>query len=243
VRLSLAIILLSVPALIPSLAKAQETERLLPKVVEHAEPFYPSLCRQARISGDVSVRFTTDGQSVIAAEAETGHNLLRQAAEQNVRTWEFAPHEPGAFQVTFRYTIQSGPDSVVFLPSPGVVEILTSPPVLIVDCAWMGLGNWAARLTSTRGRSRVRIEIYAGGGCEDHSLSGYVTTPNGRKDEIDFGYYDSQQGMLGFTVVLNYPTSESVNIFFTGKISGDKLAGTFVDDKGITGLWTAVRDK
>jgi hypothetical protein len=89
----------------------------------------------------------------------------------------------------------------------------------------------------------VEIEIYTGEGCDEHSLTGYVTSTHGQKEEIDFGYYDLQRSMLGFTVVLSSPKQKSSNIFFIGKISGDKLTGTFVDDEGTTGLWMALREK
>ncbi len=98
--------LLSVLAVLAPCARAQESERPVPNVVQHAEPLYPPLARQARISGDVRVRFTTDGESVVSAEGETGHELLRKAAEDNVKTWKFAVHDPGSFIVTFRYRFQ-----------------------------------------------------------------------------------------------------------------------------------------
>jgi hypothetical protein len=66
-RLPQAILLWSVLAVLAPLATAQESEKPLPKVVEHAEPVYPPLPRLARISGEVRATFTTDGQSVTNA--------------------------------------------------------------------------------------------------------------------------------------------------------------------------------
>jgi len=142
-RLARAVPLLSILVLPGLFVMAQEPEKPPPNVVEHAEPGYPSLARMARIMGDVRVRFTTDGQSVISAEAETGHELLRQFAVENVRTWKFAAHDPSTFHVTFRYKILSNENYVVFLPSPVVVEIAAPPPPLYIDCA---------RLVSESGR-------------------------------------------------------------------------------------------
>jgi hypothetical protein len=33
-----------------------------------------------------------------------------------------------------------------------------------------------------------------------------------------------------------------VKVYFVGKVSGGKIKGTFVDDAGTTGEWTAVRE-
>ena len=56
-------------------------------------PFYPPLCRQARISGSVKLRFTVDEQGDTSdVEAVTGHPMLKEAAVQNVRGWKFLPH-------------------------------------------------------------------------------------------------------------------------------------------------------
>src|SRR3989442_15946821 len=88
-------------AAMPS-ALAQQSTEVLPKGVQHTEPIYPPLARQTRIQGEVLVKVTTDGESVRDAEAETGHPLLRKAAQDNSRTWKFVAHTPGTFQVTFR---------------------------------------------------------------------------------------------------------------------------------------------
>lgn len=111
------LMLLSLRAAMPS-AMAQQASEVLPKVIQHSEPMYPPLARQARIQGEVSVKVTTDGESVRAAEAETGHPLLRNAAEDNVRTWKFVTHSPSTYHVTFRYKLVSDNVDVEFLESP-----------------------------------------------------------------------------------------------------------------------------
>src|SRR6266849_6284035 len=117
-RIFQAILVLSVlPAFVLS-ARAQDP-KALPGVVQHAEPKYPPLARQTRIQGEVRVKITTDGESVRDAEAETGHTLLRKAAEDNARTWKFVAHVPGIFHVTFRYKLLSDNTNVEFLESPG----------------------------------------------------------------------------------------------------------------------------
>src|SRR5882762_10235631 len=107
-RIRQAILVLSVLPVFVLSATAQKSPEALPKVVQHTEPMYPPLARQTRIQGEVRVKVTTDGESVRDAEAETGHPLLRKAAEDNTRTWKFATHNPGIFHVAFRYKLSSG---------------------------------------------------------------------------------------------------------------------------------------
>jgi TonB family protein len=239
VRLSQAVLLLSVLVALSLPAKPQESERPLPKVVEHTEPTYPALCRMARISGDVLITFTTDGQSVIRAEADTGHELLRQSAVQNVRTWKFVAHDPGTFHVTFRYKIQSDQDNVVFLPSSAVVEIATPTPIISIDWAWLDRGRWKAQMKSARESSQRILEIQTSG-PKGKWLKGDMISEHDQKEEIDDGYFDEDRNMFAFTVKFRHPKGEPLNTSFIGKMSGDKILGTFVDDTGTTGTWTAV---
>jgi outer membrane biosynthesis protein TonB len=85
-RPACTILMLSILLVVVPSALAQESTEALPKVVQHTEPIYPPLARQTRIQGEVSVKVTTDGESVREAVAETGHPLLRKAAEDNART-------------------------------------------------------------------------------------------------------------------------------------------------------------
>ena len=82
-----------------------EIKRSLPKVVSASVPFYPELARQTRVQGIVTFRVSTDGKRVSAVGAETGHPILVRAATDNVKTWEFKPHAPTSFEVTFRYSL------------------------------------------------------------------------------------------------------------------------------------------
>jgi hypothetical protein len=120
---------------------AQDSPKVLPKVVQHSVPLYPPLARQARIEGEVRVRIATDGESVQDANAETGPPLLRKAAEENVRTWKFAAHTPDTFHVNFRYKLFSGSTDVEFLELPAVVKVLASPPEMTVNYTCEGCGT------------------------------------------------------------------------------------------------------
>ena len=99
----IALLLIAVVA-VAGFADAQE-EQQAPIVVHMAVPFYPPLARTARVEGDVHLRVVTDGQKVTTAKAEDGHKALADAAEQNVRTWQFASHVATSFTVTFRFRI------------------------------------------------------------------------------------------------------------------------------------------
>jgi TonB family protein len=219
-------------------AMAQEPPEVLPKVVQHTEPIYPPLARQTRIQGDVRVKITTDGESVGDAEAETGHPLLRTAAVDNVRTWKFAAHAPGTFHVTFRYKLLNGHVDVEFLESPAIVKIKASPPEVIIDYAWLGLGTWKSQLKSAHCKS-LQVFKLAYSGPNGDWLAGNALGQKGESEEIDFGHKEGD--FLAFTIKLSQPDGQHVKTFFIGKMTKDKIVGTFVDDAGIRGEWTAVR--
>jgi len=237
-RHALSILMLStLPAAMPS-AMAQQSPEVLPKVVQHTEPVYPPLARQTRIQGEVRVKVTTDGESVRDAEAETGHPLLRKAAEDNARTWKFVAHTPGTFHVTFRYKLLSGNVDVEFLETPAIVEIEASPTEAIIYYAWIGLGTWKAQLRSAHGKS-LRVLKLSYSGPNGDWLAGNALGPKDESEEIDFGHKEGN--FVAFTITLSQPDGQHVKIFLIGKISGDKIVGTSVDDAGIRGDWTAVR--
>jgi TonB family protein len=86
-------------------------------------PFYPPLCRQARIQGQVILHFTVNEQGDTSdVEAVTGPPLLQRAAIDAVQSWKFAWDHPCAClvkkKVVFVYTLgdwvdDDGPSSVV----------------------------------------------------------------------------------------------------------------------------------
>jgi TonB family protein len=55
-------------------------------------PFYPPLCRQARIEGTVSMHFTVNEQGDTSdVQAVTGNKMLQDAAIKNIQDWKFWP--------------------------------------------------------------------------------------------------------------------------------------------------------
>jgi hypothetical protein len=231
--LILSISLVMVPGVL-----AQKSAEMLPKVVQHSEPVYPPLARQTRIQGEVIIKVTTDGESVREAIAETGHPLLRKAAEDNVKTWKFASHTPATFNVTFRYKLMESNSDVAFLESTNIVEILASPPETSIYYADVGLGTWKAQIKSLHGiYSRLFELSYTG--ADGDWLNVRIVNSKGESEESDFGH--REEDFLAFTVTLSQPDGQHVKTFFVGKMTSSKIVGTFVDGNGTSGTWTAVR--
>jgi hypothetical protein len=229
----LSVLLVVVPS-----ALAQESTEALPKVVQHSEPIYPPLARQARIQGEVSVKVTTDGESVREAVAQTGHPLLRMAAEDNAKSWKFASHTPSTFDVTFRYKLMENSIEVEFLKSPTIVEILASPPETSIHYSDIGLGEWKAQIKSPQGNfGRLFGLSYTG--ADGDWLHARTLSSKGESEESDFGHREAD--FLAFTITLSQPDGQHVKTFFVGKMTGNKIVGTFVDAAGTSGKWTAVR--
>jgi len=238
-RILHAILVLSVLLAVVAGASAQESTEVLPKVIQHTEPLYPPLARQTRIQGEVRVKITTDGESVREAEAETGHPLLRKSAEDNARTWKFIAHTPGTFHATFRYKLLLDNTDVEFLESPAIVEIKACPAEIIIDdYAWLGLGTWKAQLKSPHGKSGLVFKLFCSGPNGDW-LGGNAKGPKGESEDIDFGHKEGD--FLAFAITLSQPDGRHVKAFLIGRIEGDKIVGTSLDEAGIRGEWAAVR--
>lgn len=237
-RSACTVLMLSVLLMVVPRVLAQESTETLPKVLEHSEPIYPPLARQTHIQGEVSVKFTTDGESVREAVAQTGHPLLRKAAEDNVKTWKFVSHTPSTFNVTFRYKLMESNVEVAFLQSPTIVEILASPPETTIYYADLGLGAWRAQIKSVHGTHSHLFELSYTGADGDW-LNARTLSSKGEREESDFGHREGD--FLAFIVTLSQPDGQHVKTFFVGKMTGSKIVGTFLDANGTSGKWTAVR--
>jgi hypothetical protein len=77
----------------------------LPSVVSASVPFYPRTPQMAHIEGVVRLRISTDGSRASTIEVESGPPMLAQAAQDNVKTWQFEHHNPATFEATFRYKL------------------------------------------------------------------------------------------------------------------------------------------
>lgn len=235
-------ILLLLVVVIPNAASAQECSAALPKIVQHAEPLYPPLARTAHITGEVRLKITTDGESVGEVEIEEGHPLLRKASEDNAKTWRFFTHKPGCFRVTFRYKISSGKVEAEFFESSGVVELNAPAPEVSIYYADIGLGTWKARLKSDHGEMSLVLDLYYTGPTGESLGVRVVRNQNAEEhddDDIEFGHREGD--FLVFALKLSQPDRSQLKTFLVGKMKGNKIVGTFVDDAGVTGKWTAAK--
>ena len=113
-------------------ADGQEPETALPNVVAIRVPAYPQAARAVRLEGAVRIKVTTDGQRVATTEILEGPKLLAIPTQDNIQAWQFSPHDPTSFVVTFRYklilaaTHNTLPPAVI-LRLPKDVEISAFP--------------------------------------------------------------------------------------------------------------------
>jgi TonB family protein len=108
-------------------------------------PFYPPLARQARIEGRVWLRFVVNEKGDTSEiEAETGHQLLRQAAIANLQGWKFGWPHPCACrakkEVVFIYNISDKSDSPD-MPNVTVKWFWKTSPIQ-VEVEGAGVGQW-----------------------------------------------------------------------------------------------------
>jgi hypothetical protein len=84
-----------------------------------------------------------------------------------------------------------------------------------------------------------RVFTLENSGPGDEWLKGDAEDPKGENEEIDFGHKEGS--FLAFTVRLKQPDGQRVKTLLIGKMKEHEIVGTFVDEAGITGEWTAVR--
>jgi hypothetical protein len=113
---------------------AQRNRVALPMVASAQVPLYPPSARLANVEGTVQLNVTTDGHHVVSIQVASGYKLLSDSAEGNLRTWEFTPHEPTSFKVTYTYKlvsdldpIQNNPRVILNLPTAVEVDALRWP--------------------------------------------------------------------------------------------------------------------
>ncbi len=239
-----AVFALSLLPLATASRGAQDSGESLPKLISHADAVYPAIARTAHVMGDVVVKITTDGQSVVDAQAESGPALLQRASVDNAKTWKFALHTPGTFHVTYHYGFASSDvaSATAFPNSSDQVEVqvVAPAPQLIVEYAWIGLGKWTAEWTSPHGKLSQTLEFsYSGphGEWLDVGIAGAPDDDNEGND--DYGKKDGD--LLAFSIKLAEPDGKRLKTYLVGKMSGNKIVGTFVDESGVRGTWTATR--
>lgn len=113
---------------------AQQVRVALPMITSAQVPLYPPTARLANVEGVIHLKATTDGHRVVSIQVEDGHKLLADFAEENLRTWQFSPHTPTTFAVTYTYRLvtdlepsQNNPRVILNLPSAVEVDALRWP--------------------------------------------------------------------------------------------------------------------
>jgi hypothetical protein len=207
-------------------------------VAYHEYPEYSRFAIDAGIQGTVQLRVATDGHSVTKVDAESGNPFLIRSAIENLRTWRYANHNPRTFDVTYTYQLLDG--IVEFLKEPGVVEIESVPPLVIVDNdqIYIPPDIWQMQLKSSRGSTGARLSLMMPNDWPDGYLTGDVVGPAWRKEEIRQAHRDGD--MFGFDATVGGPDGRPLRISALGKKTGNKITGVFLDYAGTPGTWTAV---
>jgi hypothetical protein len=236
-----AVFALSLLPLATASLGAQDSGESLPRLISHADAQYPVIARTAHVMGDVVVRITTDGQSVVAAQAESGPALLQRASVDNAKTWKFAPHTAGMFHITYHYDFAAS-DAAAATSFPNSsdkveVKVVVPAPEAIIEYAWIGLGTWNAELMSPHGKLSHTLEFAYSGPDIPETLR--VESGRAPGDAYDYGQKDG--GFLAFSMKLVQPDGKQLKTYLVCKMSRTKLVGTFVDESGVRGTWTATR--
>jgi TonB family protein len=97
-------------------------------VATHVESIgYPDIARGAQIQGsvDMEIIISSDG-GVSSANAVSGHPILKEAAEKNVKKWKFDPNSAGNRPLTIKYEFRLELPKTYYRPeSQNIFELPT----------------------------------------------------------------------------------------------------------------------
>ena len=218
---------------------AEENIIPVPEITQHTQPRYPLLPWEARIRGEVRMRVAADSYCVAKIATDSSEPLLAQAAEDNVRTWWFAYHKPGTFDLTFNYRFLE--PAVSFLETPGVVKISSVPPPSFLGGPESGLGNyggyspevWKAQLEGPYGH--VQATLHFEYGC---CGEGHATDAKGKSEKITQGFRSNHD--VGFSTIITMANGRRTRVSLIGILrSDDRIRGVFLDESGTPGTWSA----
>ena len=212
-------------------SSAEQNIIAVPEITRHRQPDYPWLPFEVRIQGQVLLRASADSYCVARITIESGNPLLAEAAEANVRTWWFAYHSPGTFEVAFSYRLLE--PAVKFLEEPGIVELSSVAPVVNTSRSYVGKPEvWKAQFATARANIQATFSFPYGSSLED----GIVDT-GGKKNAIRQSHQDGD--MLGFEATLTTGNDQPIRVSLIGKRTGSRMKGVFLDYSGMPGTWTA----
>jgi outer membrane biosynthesis protein TonB len=128
VILAVALVLNANAAQAPGDIPSVQDPKTFPSFDEQPKVQYPAIAIVARVAGDVTVSFSTDGTAVTSVKVVSGPELLQKLIVQNVETWKFAPHKPGNFEAIVRFRILNPGDEAVVVPGPAnLIQVFESP--------------------------------------------------------------------------------------------------------------------
>jgi Gram-negative bacterial TonB protein C-terminal len=217
---------------------AQQLTDVIPPVLVRTNPIYPPIARTAHIQGDVRVKVTTDGSSVVNAEMESGPPLLQKNTLDSVRTWKFASNTPATFSLLFRFRLMEA-NQVTFQESPGVVQIVGQLPPMGVTYSSVEMGEWQAQIITRTGVLRKTMRM-SRTGIDGLWLD--VTTKDAAASCPRFSNSGRLEGQFVVFVMNDASVGDaSFLTSFTGRMIDDKIVGVFLDQEGRTGTWSAKR--
>jgi hypothetical protein len=225
--------------LLPPQMFGQEPTDPIPQVLVRTNPTCPPIARTAHIQGDVRVKVTTDGSSVVSAEVVYGPPLLQSNTLTSVRTWKFASHTPATFYLVFRFKIMEG-NQVAFDESPGVIRIEAQPFTIDGYYASTDLGKWQARINTRKGVLQKTLWM-SRQGARGESIEVATKPTSGPCPDYSYGNFDEKFISFSMSRPVGHDDDDEFTTIFVGRLTGDKIVGTFVDQDGVTGTWSAVR--
>jgi TonB family protein len=85
---TIALLIFPILALLSHDPPKSETVLPLPELISAELPRYPAVARQARVEGEVRLRFVlSEAGKATAISVQSGHPMLIGAAKKNVETW------------------------------------------------------------------------------------------------------------------------------------------------------------
>jgi TonB family protein len=68
---------------------------------------YPTVARDAQIQGTVELIVgVSPSGDVVSASANSGHPMLKRAAEENIKRWRFAPGGERRFSINYEFSLE-----------------------------------------------------------------------------------------------------------------------------------------
>lgn len=95
---------------------------------------YPAAARDAQIQGkvEIEIKISTSGE-VVSARSLSGHPLLRQVCEENVKRWKFSSDAEQSLVVDYEFSLEEPrtsyrSDSKNYFDLPSRVRVVTNLP-------------------------------------------------------------------------------------------------------------------